>query len=282
MVKIKEIAVLYSGGTDSTCAALLMAKEFDKVHLLVYKRFGLFSIDNIATNAEKLNQRFGRDKFVYKVIDVNRLFKKVSYAKYWHNLKNYGFFMLSTCGLCKLAMHIRTLIYCLENNIKHVCDGANKNAGAGYFPAQMLEVIDLIEKMYAQYEIIYSRPVFNLDEPKGTTWVDKLGLEKLQLPSIKAGKQETELTSGRILFNENILSKENVKGTKMDHKMQARCFQLILFNIFLYWYYLPTHGPSKYKETAVNFYQEKMEYFQALVDEYLEKKSKSRLYKFIQ
>ena len=282
MVKIKEIAVLYSGGTDSTCVAFLMAKEVDKVHLLVYKRFGLFSIDNIATNAKKLRERFGEDKFVYKVIDLNRLFKEVSYAKYWHNLKNYGFFMLSTCGLCKLAMHIRTLIYCLENNIKYVCDGANKNAGAGYFPAQMLEVIDLIEEMYAQYGVSYSRPVFDFDEPKGITWVDKLGLEKLQLSSIDTGKEETELTSGKILFKENLFPRENVKGTKIDHKMQARCFQLILFNIFLYWYYLPVHGSSKYKETAVNFYQEKVEYFRALIDEYLEKKSKSRLYNFIQ
>ena len=89
MVKIKEIAVLYSGGTDSTCVAFLMAKEVDKVHLLVYKRFGLFSIDNIATNVKKLTERFGEDKIVYKVIDLDKLFKEVSYAKYWHNLKNY-------------------------------------------------------------------------------------------------------------------------------------------------------------------------------------------------
>ena len=40
--------------------------------------------------------------------------------------------------------------------------------------------------------------------------------------------------------------------------------------------------PKSKKFGTSKFYQEKIEYFRALVDEYLEKKSKSRLYQFIQ
>ena len=276
---MKKIAVLYSGGTDSTCAVTLLLKKFDKVHLLTYKRFGLFCINNIEANVKKLKDKFGLDKFVYKVINVDKLFKHVSYAKYYYNLKKHGFFLLSTCGLCKLAMHIRTLIYCLENSIEYVCDGANKNAK--YFPAQMPEVINEIKNMYARYGIVYLTPVFDFDEPKGTNWVDKLGLEKLQLKKIEKKGKNSIITSGKILFKMNFFPAENIKGTKIDHQMQARCFQLILFNIFLYWYYLPKYGFLKYKETANSFYKEKIEYFNSLLKEYMEEKHGSKLYRFL-
>jgi len=267
------VAVLYSGGADSTCAAILKLKEFDKVHLITYNRFGLFHVGNATTNAKKLKDKFGQNKFIHITIDLNKLFREVSYAEYIRNFKKHGFFLLSTCGLCKLAMHIRTLIYCLDNDIKHVCDGANKNAI--YFPAQMPEVIREIKKMYAFYGIIYTTPIFNFDELKRTDWIDKLGVDDTTKKQNHSGP-----TSEALLFEYNLFSSDNIKGTKIDRQMQPRCFQFILFNIFLHWYYLPTYGFLKYKKTTVCFYKEKIEYFKNLIDSYLTQKEESRLFKF--
>ena len=111
----EEIVVLFSGGTDSTLTAALMAEEFRKVYLITYDRFGLFSITNPKINVEKLKNKFGDNKFTHKVIRLDRLFKFVSYERYLRNFIRYRFFLLSTCGLCKLAMHIRTVIFCLNN-----------------------------------------------------------------------------------------------------------------------------------------------------------------------
>ncbi len=274
---MKEIAALYSGGTDSTCAVVLMLKEFDRVHLITYRRFGLFHVENVKTNVKKLKDKFGEKRIAHRVINIDKLFRKVSYAKNWYNLKKYGFLLLSTCGLCKLAMHIRTAIYCLENNIKYVCDGANKNVGLRYFPAQMPEVVAEIKNMYAQNGITYFTPVFDFDEPKDIGWSDKLGLEKLCLLDKKENQRESGITSGKILHKMLFFPGENIKGTKIDRAMQARCFQFVLFNIFLYWYYLPTHGSLKYKVMTVNLYKEKIEYFKAFIEEYLERKNESRL-----
>ena len=107
---MKEIAVLYSGGTDSTCAAVLMLEQFECLHLLTYERFGLFHTENIGTNVKALREKFGEQRIKHIFINIDKLFKEVSYAKYWQTLINFGFLMLTTCGLCKLAMHIRTVI----------------------------------------------------------------------------------------------------------------------------------------------------------------------------
>ncbi|MCD6221250.1 hypothetical protein J7K25_03730 [bacterium] len=276
----REIAVLYSGGTDSTCAVVLIHNEYDRIHLLTYQRFGLFSIKNTRTNVIRLKEKFGPDKFVHKIINIDRLFKAVSYDNYWYYFKRYRFFLLTTCGLCKLAMHIRTVLYCLNNGVKYVCDGANKYSGGGYFPAQMPEVIEEIKKFYARYGITYIVPVFELKQPQDIDWISKLGLKGvIDSPSLK--KEEAELTTGRILYRMGFFPLENVKGTKIDRAMQARCFQLILFNIFLYWYYLPKYGHKKYSENVLNFYTEKVKYFDTLIQEYIEKGKNSKLYQLV-
>ena len=45
-----KVALLYSGGTDSTLAACHAAEQLDQVHLLTYSRLGMFNVDNSEHN----------------------------------------------------------------------------------------------------------------------------------------------------------------------------------------------------------------------------------------
>lgn len=276
---MEEIVVLYSGGTDSTCTAALMAEKFNKVHLITYKRFGLFSVVNSSLNVKKLENKFGEDKFVYRLIKLDKLFKKVSYTQYLKNIIKYRFFLLSTCGLCKLAMHIRTLVYCLDNNIKHVCDGASK--GMRFFPAQMQGVIEEIKNLYKRYGITYSTPVFDLDSPQHNGFIDRLHLEEFSSDEEKI-REDNKITSGKILFEKGLMPAKDVKGTDLDHKMQPRCFQFILFNIFVHWYYLSSNPYEEYEKKIVDFYKEKIREFDKLIAQYLEESKKSKLKKLLE
>jgi hypothetical protein len=280
---IKEVIVLYSGGTDSTLAASLIVEQFDRVHLITYRRFGLFSVTNPLINVKKLQDKFGKDKFIHTIIPVDKLFKKVSYENFLFNLIKYRFFLLSTCGLCKLAMHIRTLIYCLYNNIAYVCDGANQ--GMYLFPDQMSDVIEEIKKMYAHFKINYFNPVFEFEGPQDIDFADRLHFERI--PSLKekhnsSSYEKKKKTTGYKLYELGLMPSENVKGTKLDRKMQPRCFQFILFNIWLHWYYLSSHNYKEYEETTLKFFKAKIATFRELISEYLEKKEKSKLYKLIE
>jgi predicted subunit of tRNA(5-methylaminomethyl-2-thiouridylate) methyltransferase len=274
---MKEIAVLYSGGTDSTCAAALAADGFERIHLLTYSRFGVFCAKNTELNVSKLRDKFGKDKFIHRVMNIDRLFKEMSYSGYMPALVKHGFFLLTTCGLCKLAMHMRTLAYCLDNKISYVCDGANKNMD--YSPDQMRELTVELKALYARYNIEYTVPVYEFSHPDDIGWLDKLGVSGLM--ERKEKKEDGAVTTGEQLFKMGIFPSKNMKGTREDRRMQARCFQLVLSNIFAHWLYIPDHGLEKYKKKCVEFYKEKIAYFNGLIVEYVRDKSKSRFYRLI-
>ena len=277
-----QTVVMFSGGTDSTLTAALDAQKFNKVHLVTYARQGLFSVNNTTMNAEKLKDKFGAGKFEYRIIKIDKLTKYIFYERYLYNLKQHGFFLLSICGLCKLAMHMRTLIFCLDHKIGNVSDGASQ--GMYLFPAQMAEVILEVKKLYEKFGIHYSNPVFKYEGPENIEFADRLHLDKIikRGDGIKDEKSSPENTAGCKLYDMGLMPSKNVKGTELDRKMQARCFQFILFNIFIRWYYLYDHSYEEYVEATIKLYKEKISYLTNMLDEYVEAGQQSAFYKLIE
>ena len=268
MLKNKQAVILYSGGTDSTCVVFMKANEYETIHLLSYERFGIFNVKNIETNVNKLKKVFGKNKFVVKRINVDKIYKLVVYENYFLNLFKYKFFNLAVCALCKLAMHIRTVIYCIENNIDTVFDGANKYAVT---TDQSEDIISAIKNLYSDFNISYSAPVYKMFAPKERNWLDK----------ISDSKEEVQNTTGTFLKEKGFFETDNVKGTSTDKKMQARCFQQFLSNIALKYYYIDKYGNDKYKETLKEFYDSKVKRFGIYLKDYFKNKEKSKLYSYI-
>jgi len=79
MLKNKQSVILYSGGTDSTCVVFMKANEYETILLLSYERFGIF-------NVNKLKNVFGKNKFVVKRINVDKIYKIVVYKNYFLNI----------------------------------------------------------------------------------------------------------------------------------------------------------------------------------------------------
>lgn len=274
----KETVLLYSGGTDSTLAACLVADQFEKVSLLTYKRFGLFSVTNPIVNVKTLQDKYGNDKFTHVFIPVDKIFRMVSYERFLFNVLRHGLFLLSTCGLCKLAMHVRTIVYCFDQGISHVCDGANQ--GMYLFPDQMDSVIRETRDMYAHFGIDYFNPVFEFEGPQDIDFADRLHFERISWLREEKDPdylEKKKKTTGYRLYELGIMPSENVKGTSLDRRMQPRCFQFILFNIWLHWYYLADHNYEKYEKDTLRFFKEKIGVFTVLLDEYARLGKKSRL-----
>ncbi|OUR93730.1 hypothetical protein A9Q84_19910 [Halobacteriovorax marinus] len=259
----ESVAILFSGGTDSTLTAALLEKSFEKIHLVTYNRFGFHATDNTAVQAKMLKDKFGAERFVHDILNVDKLFKHISYERYVKNIKEFGFFNLSTCGLCKLSMHVRTIIYCKDNDIKYVADGANQ--AMSMFPAQMEGVIDELKKMYEHFGIVYFNPVFEMDGHEDKGFIEKANLQLLNDPTIPeiekinlpVRDKKTE-TPGDKLFKLGLAPNPNVKGSKYDRKRQPRCFQFIIFNIFAIKYYLQKNTYEEYRDKTVSFYKHKI------------------------
>ena len=279
-----QAAVLYSGGSDSTLAAALAMEEFDKLHLLTFSRFGIFGIERAEVNVRKLEARFGADRIEHHVIDIDRLFEKVSYDRYFRTLRRHGMLVLSTCGLCKLAMHLRALLFCLDQGIDVLLDGANR--AMDIYPAQMKPVIERMQGMYDHFGIDYRTPVFDYDGPSEMQFLntddEDGGGEGFWNREDAGGDKDADLdTTDRKLYEMGIFDAPRTKGTATDHAMQPRCFQFILFRIFVHWYYLPYRSYEDYEGRTVAFYDEKIGRFTDLVQQHLDHPDASKLGKVL-
>lgn len=272
----KAVAILFSGGTDSTLTAAMLQENFETVHLITYDRFGFHSTDNTAVQTEALKEKFGKDRFIHTFLNVDKLFEHISYENYFSNIKKHGLFNLSTCGLCKLSMHVRTIKYCIDNEVYFVADGANQ--AMTMEPAQMKPVIDEMKRMYAHFGITYFNPVFDMDGPEDKEFINTSNAKLLARESdYSVASFENEKTPGFKLYKMGLAPSPNVKGSDYDKKRQPRCFQFIIFNIFALKYFMANKTYEEYTELTTKFYSDKIKSMIKLVENRNDKKVKEML-----
>ncbi len=152
----REVSLLFSGGVDSTTAALLLAERYDRVHLLTYcNGYGHYRIERTRKRVEELRRHCG-DRFVHVVGSVRPLFERMlpdPLAEYRRHRS--GFIW---CLGCKMAMHTQAILYDLEHGITEAADGSSQSTGE--MVEQMLLSVCLIREMYEEHGIAYRTPVY--------------------------------------------------------------------------------------------------------------------------
>ena len=262
----ENAVLLFSGGSDSTAAAALLARKFDTVHLVTYSRLGIGDVTKSEKNFRRLAEHFGENRMVHHLIDIERLYRHIAYKQYMRNLMRHGYFMLSTCGFCKLAMHLRTILVALEVGSHSVSDGAN--ASNYLLPAQMEGVVGELRRLYEYFEIAYENPVYRLEDEKcfiSTGYVKE---------------------SARLLHAEGIFSDQEIEDIRTDYlkhddTIQARCSDVMLFDIFSAFYYVPRHGYRKYEKRCREFYRIKVDELIDELKEHLEDPEHSELSRYL-
>lgn len=283
-----EVVVLFSGGTDSTCAAALLAERFRRVHLLTFREEGTRGACLPGRNVEALRNRFGRKRFSHRLIGVDRLLRKISYDRYGSYVRRHGFFMLSTCGFSSLCWHVHTIAYCLERGIRHAADGLTRELM--HFPGHMDGVLEELRGLYREFGIEYSNPVRDWDVPPDQQFLDRLivdrhaefpqALERWLEPGParpESGVEPRGRTTGRYLYQLGLMPHPNVKGSALDRSMQHDCYPFVLFNIFAFWYYLSGHDYAQYAERMRRLFQEKIADLRPALEEYRERGPRSVL-----
>jgi tRNA(Ile)-lysidine synthase TilS/MesJ len=166
MMKTTPACVLYSGGADSTLAAVRVLEHHAPVHLLSFRHRRMSQLEKTSAAARNLQQRFGRDTIIHRWIDMTPLWQGILAAPPHRSLSPTGIFalLLKPCLACKVAMHRLTLSYCLEHDIPTAADGAHPD-GAALFPEQLEEGIAVVRAFYRRFGIAYETPVYTVDRP---------------------------------------------------------------------------------------------------------------------
>lgn len=150
-----SVAVLFSGGRDSSLAACLYAMRGWNVKLLSFNS-GIGIGSELATHRyEELKARFPERIVERIVVPIFGIFRRIAivdierdFAKYKINLVLLGE---------KLAMHAAATVYCLQKNMKVVADGTS-----GYqsnLPEQKITAVNLFQSFHKEYGLDYETPI---------------------------------------------------------------------------------------------------------------------------
>lgn len=234
---MKAVAHLYSGGADSSLAACLLAESFDEVCLNTFTRFGFVASGFSSVHVGRIKERFPRVRFVHRFIPAGGLYEEVESHRFYPSLGKYGVLVLDTCGHCKVALHWRNLLFCLEHGITYASDGAAM--GAEEFAEQNPRILMReLEAFYAHFGVTLLHPAY-----------------------------QEGLSTEEALYDLGVTDQKNIKRTTRD--MQVVCTQQILFAMMMR-VYLSRHTFGEYEAQARAYLVEKLDHLKRLTEEHLE------------
>lgn len=168
----RQAALMFSGGIDSTTAAIRLASEFDRVHCLTWGNgYGHYRLGRTRARMAELKRLFG-DRFQHGVGSVQGLFEDLVVNDIEGNWRRRGSGFVWCLG-CKLAMHAHSVVYCLEHGIRTLADGSSQSTGE--MVEQMLVSVYRIHEFYARYGIDYRTPVYTIPRSEEIAFLRKEG-----------------------------------------------------------------------------------------------------------
>jgi len=167
-------AILFSGGTDSTLAAVLMLEEGRDVTLLTFNPGFVLFLDNCRNNATRLQDRYGAERVRHEMLDNAAATRRVLWGDRARDAREYGFNMSAlVCLGCRLAMHARAIIYCLEHSIPYLVDGSI--ADQSTVPEQLPSVLARHREFYREeFGIHHRSPIY--DESRSDRRLEEMGV----------------------------------------------------------------------------------------------------------
>lgn len=240
----KGAVVLYSGGCDSTLAACRMAERFPIVHLVTFTRFGFLETDNPAVHIDRMRQRYPDTTFHFHKIPYGKFYEAIENHKRFRNLLKYGSMTSVPCGNCKVAMHWRAAVFCLEQGVGIVADGAIK--GNDHFAEQNPRILmPELRSFYAEFDLQVVHPVYDVG-----------------------------LDTEKELYRLGIHDTPDVKRTRADK--QVVCSQHILFGMWMR-KYLSKHSFEEYEAQSREYLTQKVDFAKGLTEEHLRDASASTI-----
>jgi predicted subunit of tRNA(5-methylaminomethyl-2-thiouridylate) methyltransferase len=174
----KRIALMFSGGVDSTMAALRLAERYDGVDLVTYHNgYGHYKMMRTARRANQLAKRHP-NVFTHNILSIQNDFERFVLSSLEQDYDDHGSGFVWCLG-CKLVMHMRTVLFCLEKGITMAADGSSGDTAE--MVEQMPASVQRIRRFYQEYGIGYETPVYEAKRADSITELKRLGY-KLGIP----------------------------------------------------------------------------------------------------
>ncbi|CAN5726707.1 hypothetical protein BH10BDE1_BH10BDE1_29930 [soil metagenome] len=256
--------MLFSGGTDSTCATAVAALEFDCIHLLTFHEKSTSDSPIPTENADRLRRAFPNVEFTHSVISTERLVSWLSYGdsflSYIRNLAQDHVYNLATPGFSSLSWHLATLRFAsgLRNSghdVSAIFDGMTRELT--HLPGHMPSVRNLIAALYAKNGFKFSSPVYDFPVPPDQRFVDRMVVDRHGF-ALSDEILPSERTTGTYLYERGILPHPNVKGSLFDNRMQHDCYPFVVYNLLIFWFLMPLQSWNRIEERITRLIAERI------------------------
>ena len=177
--KKEEAVLLFSGGRDSSLAAVRLIEMGYEIHLLTFDNGAIEGIARSNLRLSEFNEKIKKKIVTRKIINCKELFKKIALLDIEKDIESFKTNLV--CMGCKMAMHTISLNYCLKNDIKVIADGYTYYQRE--WPEQMPKAIEEIRKFHSKYGIQYINPVYDIKSKENAK--EKLALHKLSVDSLE-------------------------------------------------------------------------------------------------
>ena len=202
-----ELAIMFSGGTDSLAVYALASlghhpglprpKHIHLLHMLNgmsrfhdFPRLRFEAAQKILAKQVPLTEMHSSDSTVrlpgvlMVELDMGRLFQGLWLDRYEELMPRYNGKNL-VCVACKVGMHTRAIIYCIENFIPHLVTGYAKRQE--YYPEQTPVFMEKIADFSGSFGVRTHFPVY---EDLEDEMITRHLLEDFGLPSTGGGERK--------------------------------------------------------------------------------------------
>jgi hypothetical protein len=156
--------IQYSGGADSTCAAVLAALLFDRVHLLTFENSFTRETNRSAENARKLVRLLPEKDIVHQQRDTTEGLNELLFGDYLEDLRQYGITPVGwPCLACKLSFDVETARYGSEYEVQLVADGSDLRVEYQFSQGDR-STLGLRDEWFASQGMTFVHPVASIED----------------------------------------------------------------------------------------------------------------------
>ena len=173
MRRMTGISLMFSGGVDSTVAALHLAEAHERVHLLTFANgYGHYGFGRARRRADELMARMP-GRFVYHFESIRPLFEALALRSLADDYVRFGSGFVWCLG-CKLAMHVASARYDRANGLTRHTDGSN--ADTSEMVEQSLLSLSMVAHFYQDHGIAFGPTDYDLSRDEKRAFLERSGL----------------------------------------------------------------------------------------------------------
>lgn len=161
----RDVLLLYSGGKDSSLAAIRLRNAGFNVHFIHFDNGQMLDSDKPYLTFQETFAKKQGYYFDYEnhAINIEKTFK--DYFAEWKNnyivTENEELDSEIRCLSCRMAMYTEVLMYAMKNNFKFIAEGARISQK---FMIEQELMIDKLKEMFSNYGIELLFPVLHLKD----------------------------------------------------------------------------------------------------------------------